>query len=311
MRRMAVLTIATCQFPVSADITANLRHIKRQMDLASQRGARVAHFPEGALSGYAGTDFPTFAGFGWDQLQDATTSVMNHASRLGIWVVTGSAHRLSGSRRPHNSLYIISDSGQITDRYDKRFCSGDPDERTGDLAHYSPGTHLSIWTIDGVRCGAQICYDYRYPELYREYSKRSVQVMFHSFHAGRLTAQRAATIGQALGPRFKRYNPAATYTYPGITMPAAMTTAAACNHMWISCPNSSAPESCWAAFFVRADGITTGRLRRNTPGVLLSAADTSEELYDSTAAWRQRAIDGTLHSGSPVTDPRSADRTRL
>ncbi len=45
MRRMAVLTIATCQFPVSADITANLRHIKRQMDLASQRGARVAHFP--------------------------------------------------------------------------------------------------------------------------------------------------------------------------------------------------------------------------------------------------------------------------
>ena len=60
MRRMAVLTIATCQFPVSADITANLRHIKRQMDLASQRGARVAHFPEGALSGYAGTDFPTF-----------------------------------------------------------------------------------------------------------------------------------------------------------------------------------------------------------------------------------------------------------
>ena len=47
------------------------------------------------------------------------------------------------------------------------------------------------------------------------------------------------------------------------------------------------------------------------PGVLVSAADTGEELYDSTAAWRQRAIDGTLHSGSPVTDPRSADRTRL
>jgi hypothetical protein len=43
--------------PVSS---GSLRHIKRQMDLASQRGARVAHFPEGALSGYAGTDFPTF-----------------------------------------------------------------------------------------------------------------------------------------------------------------------------------------------------------------------------------------------------------
>ncbi len=56
---MTVLRIATCQFPVSADIAANLRYITRQMSLASQRGARVAHFPEGALSGYAGTDFAT------------------------------------------------------------------------------------------------------------------------------------------------------------------------------------------------------------------------------------------------------------
>lgn len=295
---MAVLTIATCQFPVSADIGANLRHIKRQMSVASQRGARVAHFPEAALCGYAGTDFQSFAGFGWDQLQEATAEVMRHAGRLGIWVAVGSAHRLGG-HKPHNSLYVITDSGQIVDRYDKRFCSGDPDERSGDLAHYSPGSHFSMWTIDGVRCGAQICYDYRYPELYREYSKRGVQVMFHSFHAARLTPERAAAIGQAIGPRFRRHNPAATYTYPGITMPAAMTTAAACNHMWISCPNSSAPQSCWPALFVRADGVTTGRLRRNIPGVLLSTADTSENLYDSTAAWRHRAINGTLHSGTP------------
>ena len=54
---MAVLKVATCQFPVSADIGGNLRYVKRQMDTASRRGARVAHFPEGALSGYAGTNF--------------------------------------------------------------------------------------------------------------------------------------------------------------------------------------------------------------------------------------------------------------
>ncbi len=69
---MAVLTVATCQFPVSADIGANLHRVKRQMVTASRRGARVAHFPEGALSGYAGTDFETFAGFGWDRLGEVT-----------------------------------------------------------------------------------------------------------------------------------------------------------------------------------------------------------------------------------------------
>jgi deaminated glutathione amidase len=68
---MAVLTVATCQFAVSADIAANLGFARRQLSLASQRGARVAHFPEGALSGYAGTDSETFAGFGWDLLTDA------------------------------------------------------------------------------------------------------------------------------------------------------------------------------------------------------------------------------------------------
>jgi hypothetical protein len=94
-------------------------------------------------------------------------------------------------------------------------------------------------------------------------------------------------------------------------MPAVMTAQAAVNHMWISCPNSSAPQSCWPAFAVRADGVTVGRLRRNRPGVLVTAMDTDQELYDSTAAWRDRAMAGVLHSGTPVSDQRSADRTAL
>jgi deaminated glutathione amidase len=309
--QVAVLKVATCQFPVSADIGANLRYVKRQMATASRRGARVAHFPEGSLSGYAGTDFESFADFDWGRLHDATAEVATRARQLRLWVVLGSAHRLSGSHKPHNSLYVISDSGQIVERYDKRFCSGDPGERSGDLAHYSPGSHFSVWSIDGIRCGALICYDYRYPELYREYKKRGIQLVFHSFHTANASPRRIAMIGAAIGAGLEKLNPAATHTYPGITMPAAMTTAAACNHVWISCSNSSAPQSCWPAFFVRADGITTGRLRRNVPGVLISTVDTGEELYDSTAAWREQAMAGVLHSGTLVSDPRSDDRTRV
>jgi deaminated glutathione amidase len=59
--------------------------------MASRRGARVAHFPEGALSGYAGTDFETFAGFDWDRLSEAIAEIAEHARQLGIWVVVGSA----------------------------------------------------------------------------------------------------------------------------------------------------------------------------------------------------------------------------
>jgi len=299
---MPVLKVATCQFPVGQDIRINLRCITRQMGLAHQGDARVVHFPEGSLSGYAGTDFESFADFDWDRLRDATAEVAERARQLRMWVVLGSAHRFGDTHKPHNSSYVISDSGQIVERYDKRFCSGGRDEQSGDLAHYAPGDHLSVWTIDGVRCGALICYDYRFPELYREYKKRGVELVFHSFHAAHASAERIAEVGRAIGPELKRLNPAATHTYPGITMPAAMTTAAACNHVWISCPNSSAPQSCWPAFFVRADGVTTGRLRRNVPGVLLSTVDTELELYDSTAAWRERAMGGVLHSGTLLGD---------
>jgi hypothetical protein len=145
-------------------------------------------------------------------------------------------------------------AGQIVDRYDKRFCSGQ-DGQSGDLAHYSPGGHCSVWAINGVRCGALICYDYRFPELYREYKRSGVEIMFHSFHAASASAARMAAIGPELAP----LNRAATHTYPGITMPAVMTAQAAVNHMWISRPNSSAPQSFWPAFAVRVDGVTVGR----------------------------------------------------
>ncbi|HTU76148.1 MAG TPA: carbon-nitrogen hydrolase family protein [Trebonia sp.] len=312
---MAVVKVATCQFPVSADVDVNRRHILGQLDEAAQRGARVAHFPEAALSGYAGVDHGGFAGWGtpqWARLREATREIVARCARQGIWTVLGSAHQLSDGRKPHNCLYVISDHGEVVDRYDKRFCAGDAAGTTGDLAHYSPGDHPVTWEIDSVRCGALICYDYRFPELYRQYVDLGVQLVFHSFHAGGVPAEQVALIGAAIGAGLDGVNPAATLTYPGITMPAGMTAAAASNFIWISCPNTSAPESLWPAFMVRADGVTTGRLTRNEPGLLLTTVDTAAPLYDSTAAWRQRAISGVLHSGTAVTgDPRSADRTAL
>ena len=305
---MTMVTVATCQFPVSADVEVNLGHVLRQARSAKRRGADVAHFPEGALSGYADSNSDTFEGFDWEGLRAATDRVLEVARELGMWLVLGSAHRLSQGHKPHNSLYIIDDTGAIVDRYDKRFCSGDPEGRSGDLAHYSPGDHPSVWEINGVRCGALICYEYRFPELYRDYAREGVDLVFHSFHAGNASPERVAAIGAAIGPELRRLNPASTFTYPGITMPAAMTAAAASNHMWISCPNSSAPESAWPAFFVRADGITIGRARRNRPGVVISTVDTEEQLYHSTKAWRERALSGVLHSGTLVSDPRSSDR---
>ncbi len=303
------LVVATTQFPVSSEIPRNARYIRRQMNAAAERGAAVVHFCEGALSGYAGVDFPTFDSFDWDALERCTHEICSLAGQLGLWVLLGSAHRLTGNRKPHNSVYVINDRGNIVDRYDKRFCAGRPNDPAAELVHFSPGNHLCIISIRNVRCSVLICHEFRYPELYRACKSQGVQVVFHSFHAGHATGKRLASMRRQVGRDLLRWNPADTL--PGITMPATMHAAAASNHVWISCSNTSARESCWPAFFVRPDGVITGRLQRNRAGVLISTVDTNARFYDSTAPWRDRAMRGTLHSGKLVDDARSRCRTRL
>jgi predicted amidohydrolase len=271
------------------------------MRTAGVRGADVALFPEACLSGYAGIDMPSHESLEWPLLEAAVRAVLALAVQLRLWVVLGSAHRLSGANKPHNSLYIIDHRGRIVDRYDKRFCSGGISGTTGELKHYSPGDHFSVFEINGLRCGAQICVDCRYPELYREYKRRGVQLMFHSFHAGHVGPEDFAAREAAVEPENHALNPATTL--PGITQPAMVHAVAGSNHMWISCPNSSACRSCWPSFFVRPDGVVTGRLDLHETGVLLSLVDTDERFYDSTAAWRGRAMDGILHSGTWCRPP--------
>lgn len=129
--------------------------------------------------------------------------------------------------------------------------------------------------------------------------------MFHSYHAAHFNPETFSKMESEVGEENHAFN--VHKTNPGITMPATMIAYAASNHMWISCPNSSTQMS----FFVRADGVITGKLDRHTTDILISTVNTDANLYDSTIAWRERALAGILHSGSLVQDERSEKRTEL
>lgn len=303
------LRIATCQFAVSADPRRNAAHVVSQLETAKRRGAHVAHFCEGALSGYAPYDLRSYEGYDWDALREAATLVMGAARDLRIAVVVGSAHPLGKGYRPHNSVYVIDELGRLIDRYDKRFCAGAANDPHSELQCYSPGDHACVFSLGGVRCGILICHEYRYPELVRDYRRRGVQLIFHSYHAGNQKPAAARAMRKQVGARNAPLNRGTTL--PEITMPASAQAAAASSHVWISAANSSARFSCFPAFFVRADGVITGKLRRHVPGVLLSEVDLDAPLYDSTRPWRDRALRGVLHSGTPPKTARSRNRTGL
>ena len=283
--------------------------MQEQMIQAGSSDCDIIHFPEGSLSGYVGVDFPSFKDYDWPELKSATREIQQLAAKLGIWVILGSVHPLSLYNKPHNSLYILNNKGEIEDRYDKRFCAGDDTCNNEELLHFSPGDHPSIFEVKGVLCSVLICHEYRYPELYRSLVKAGVEVVFHSYHAGNMDHERKDFMESQVGEEYFSLNPG--QTIPEITMPSTMISYAANNYIWISCSNTSAADSCWSSFMLRPDGVTIGKLEKNEAGLLISEIDTEEQFYDSTLHWRLRSIEGKYFSGHQVNDPRSKDRKSL
>ncbi|MBD3629976.1 carbon-nitrogen hydrolase family protein [Cyclobacterium sp.] len=276
------IRIASCQFPISANILDNYGWIKRQMVEAKLKKADIVHFPECALSGYPGVDMHSIDDFNWEELFHATDSIRNLAKELSLWVVLGSMHQLSEGNKPHNSLYVINASGEVVDRYDKRFCT------SGDLNYFSPGDHFVTFQLNGVTCGLLICYDIRFPELYREYRNLNADIVFQSFYNAR---QKKGSI------------------HP-LIMPVTSQAMAASNYFYMSLTNSSAPES-WPGHFITPDGLIQNKLPPNEPGVLISDIDLSRNYYDASKPFRPNAIQGKLNSGEVIADPKSADRTSI
>jgi len=276
------IRIASCQFPVSADIRANCTWMMEQMTEASLKKADVVHFPECALSGYPGTDMTSLDQFDWEELYRNTDSIMGLAKKLKIWVVFGSMHRLSGNHKPHNSLYIINPLGEITDRYDKRFCTG------GDLEYFTPGDHFVTFKVNGVNCGLLICYDVRFPELYREYRKLNCDLIFQSFYNAR---QQKGSI------------------HP-VIMPISSQAHAATNYFYMSLTNSSASES-WPCHFITPDGLIQNKLPVNVPAILISYIDKDVKYYDASKDYRSDAIRGKLNSGETLLDTLSLNRKAI
>ena len=279
-----ILNIATCQFAVDSSIERNAAKIEGYIRKAAKSGADVVHFSECALSGYVGTDFANFDGFDWQYLKEKTIKIMALAKEVGIWVILGSVHELTAPNKPHNSLYIINDQGEIVDRYDKCFCT------KADLKRHKPGNRFVFFDIKGIKCSALICFDLRFPEIYRLLLKEDVKCIFQSFYNAR---QKGPSVHTDI-------------------MRQTMQTRAASNHFWISMSNSSGYYCPYPSCFIEPDGKITGQLEFHKAGIMTNTLDMSKRYYDPSAKFRDLAINGILSNGeTEIDDPRSIDTKSL
>jgi predicted amidohydrolase len=279
-----ILKIATCQFSVSEIVEQNSKYIQKFLRKAKKLGAEIVHFSECALSGYAGPDFDSFNGYNWLLLVEETKKIMVLAGKLQLWVVLGSSHRLTELNKPHNCLYLINPQGKIEDRYDKRFCTD------SDLNYYTPGDRFVTFELNGVKCALLICFDLRFPELYRELKKSNVQCIFQSFYNAR---QKEQSIHRHIIRQTMQAN-------------------AASNYLWVSLANSCGEIVPYSSCLIQPDGEIIKQLKIGKPGIMVNIVDTAKSFYDPSAKFRDLAMKGILTNGlAQLDDPRSKDTTSL
>ncbi len=163
------------------DPAANARALVAGLETAAVGGARIVFTPE--MTGLLDRDRARAAVSIVVEANDPVlANAREAAARLGIWVQLGSlALRPGGEETRYvNRGFLIDDSGAIRARYDKLHLF-DVDLPTGESwresSAYAPGMGAVVAETPAGRLGLSICYDMRFPDLYRALSDAGAEIL--------------------------------------------------------------------------------------------------------------------------------------
>jgi nitrilase len=170
--------VAAIQMTAGPVIEANLAEAARLLDIASSQGARLAALPE-YFCLMSMKDSDRIAVREEDNCGPIQQFLSETARRLGLWIVGGSVP-LAASRHDkiRNSCLVYDDEGKQVARYDKMHLFGFESgaERYAEEETIEAGSGVVALESPFGRIGLSICYDLRFPELYRSMGK--VDIIF-------------------------------------------------------------------------------------------------------------------------------------
>ncbi|HEY2949445.1 MAG TPA: carbon-nitrogen hydrolase family protein [Micromonosporaceae bacterium] len=183
------MRVAVCQLNARDDRTANLAQARALLDRAATGGADLAVLPE--YTDYLG---PADRAPKPEPIDGEYASFFAAAAReLGMWVVAGSFHEVGPDpAHSYNTSLVFDRAGGLAAAYRKIHLYDV--EIPGRVAFresrtIAPGADTVVVDIEGVRVGLSICYDLRFPELYRRLAVDGAQVLLvpsaFMLHTGR------------------------------------------------------------------------------------------------------------------------------
>lgn len=174
------MRVAALQMTSTPDKSHNLAVAHDLMAAARDRGAELVAFPENFA--FFSDDSREFVD-GAESLSGVIVdSLREWAAEQDLWILGGSvALKTKTPGKLTNTSLLVSPDGEIAARYDKIHLfdvklSGDRDYQESE--HIVPGKKSVVAETPFGRVGLSICYDLRFPELYRELSEQGAQVIF-------------------------------------------------------------------------------------------------------------------------------------
>lgn len=162
-------TVAAVQMISTPSVDANIASARRLIAEAAATGASLVLLPEyWAIMGHKDTDKVAHAEVeGGGPIQDFMAGM---AREHGVWLIGGTLPLVSGSDgKVLNSTLVYDPQGRPAAHYDKIHLFGfiNGDEAYNESRTIVPGAAVGSFEAPFGKVGLSVCYDLRFPELYR------------------------------------------------------------------------------------------------------------------------------------------------
>jgi predicted amidohydrolase len=178
-----IIKMAAIQMASGPNVSANLSEAERLIEIAVNQGAQLVVLPEYfAIMGLKDTDKVIVSeDEGHGQIQDFLSSI---AKKHKIWLIGGSIPlRCKSPKKVRNSCLVYDDKGKQVTRYDKIHLFGLDlgNEHYHEETTIEPGNAINVVETPFGKIGLSICYDLRFPELYRAMGEVNIIVVPSAF----------------------------------------------------------------------------------------------------------------------------------
>jgi predicted amidohydrolase len=177
---MTKLTVACVQTNSTPDPLENVELVSPMIREAAARGAQLITTPEivGMLEPKRDQ---ALAKAKPEETHEVLTAFRGLAAELGVWLLVGSISIKVSNDKLANRSFLLDDRGNVVARYSKihMFDVQVGDGHTYRESHtYQPGEEAVIAETPWGRMGMTICYDIRFPYLYRKLAHAGAEVLF-------------------------------------------------------------------------------------------------------------------------------------